>query len=295
MRIAVICLAIALPATAACNPDQVLADDDGVTSGDGGHQGPDANTGNGPCDMTGVWVAEQHTVSSALGADQNTTNWYYYAITQSGDAFTVTDSLNCGFVVDGTTTVTLKDATLEALAGTENAGPNRKGTFKLAGDGQTCDFAFDRTYNLRGANKATYLTDVWNVGDPPKPLSMFPDLPKAPPGMEDWDADGKDGFTLSTGIGDRYAAQRDWNEHSGNVPAHSAEFGGNGVITVLWDSQEGISDQTPVILRTSSTPKGNGWARYARVDDRLTLVTTGDHPKLETCRNVQSLAQQIWP
>lgn len=287
---ALCCLAVA-----ACAPDQVLGDDDSGAHGDAGPTGPDANVGNGPCDMTGVWIAEQHTVSTAIGADQNTTNWYYYAITQTGDRFTVSSSLNCGFVVDGTTTVTLGDATLEALATMETAGPNRGGTFKLAADGQSCDFAFDRIYNLRGANKQMYLTSTWNVGDPPKPLTDFPPLPSAPPGMEDWDADGMDGVTLSTGLGSRYVAQRDWNEHQGDVPTHSAAFGGDGVITVFWDSQEAISAETPPLLRVSSTPKGDGWARYARVDGRLTVVTTGAHPALETCRNVQRLAQQVWP
>jgi len=279
----------------ACAPDMVLGDD-GATMGDaGGSSGPDANVGSGPCDMSGVWIAEQHTVSTAIGADQNTTNWYYYAITQTGDRFTITDGLNCGFVVDGTTTVTLSDATLEALATMETAGPNRGGTFKMAADGQSCDFALDRQYNLRGANKAMYLTNYWNVGDPPKPLTDFPALPTAPPGMEDWDGDNMDGITLSTGLGSRYVSQRDWNEHSGNVPTFSAAFGGDGVITVLWDSQEGVSDQTPPLLRVGSTPKGDGWARYARVDGRLTVVTTGQHPALDTCRNVQQLAQQVWP
>lgn len=288
----VVVLALAL---SACAPDQVLGDDDDTAHGDGGASGPDANTGNGPCDMTGTWIAEQHTLSTAIGADQNATNWFYYSITQSGDRFTIDASYNCGFVVDGTTTVTLSDATTEALATMEAAGPGRGGSFKLSGDGQSCDFALDRMYNLRGANKAMYLTNVWNVGDPPVALTDFPDLPNTPPGMEDWDADTMDGITLSTGLGNRYVSQRDWNEHSGNVPTFSAAFGGEGVINVVWDGQEGISDQTPPLLRTSSTPSGTGWARYARVDGRLMVVTTGQHPALETCRNVQQLAQEVWP
>ena len=62
---------------------------------------------NEACNLTGSWVAEQHVVSTALNTDQNTTTWYYYEIEQTGDTFTMTKVMNCGLVVDGTTTVTL--------------------------------------------------------------------------------------------------------------------------------------------------------------------------------------------
>jgi hypothetical protein len=273
-----------------CAHDRVLGDDD--TGDDAGDDtsGPDANTGDGPCDMSGIWIGEQHTVSTALGADQNATNWYYYAITDTGDRFMVTDQLNCGFVVDGTTTVTLGDATLAALAPQEFAGLGREGTYKPTADDTECEFAFDRMYNVRAANKATYLTDVWQVGDPPVDLSAFPALPPAPPDMEDWDGDGHDGFTLSTGLGERYVAQRDWNEHAGNTPQFAAQFGGPDVVVVTWDGDEAVSDETPPLLRTGSTPSGTGWARYARADGSLTVTTP-----LETCRSVQQIATQMWP
>lgn len=276
-----------------CEQDGI-AGSDGVDSGAAdGPSGPDADVGEQPCDMTGRWIAEQHTVSVALGANQNTTNWFYYEITQDGDRFTATKALSCGFVVDGTTTVTLDDATLRSLAEQEMAGPGRGGTFTLSNDGQSCEFVLDRMYNLRGASKAMYLTSAWSVGDPDKPLSEFPALPTAPPGMEDWDTDSMDGITLRSGLGNRYVAQRDYNEHSGRVPTFAAEFGGQGVIAVVWDSQEGISTQTAPLLRTTATPAGNGWARYARADD-LTVVESGPDAALETCKNVQTLAAMTW-
>jgi hypothetical protein len=291
MRIAIgLCMVLA----GACSSDGVNGSD-GVDAGaDAAMIGPDANVGKNPCDMSGVWIAEQHTVSTALGSDQNTTNWYYYQIMQAGDRFMVVDQLNCGFVVDGTTTVTLDDATLEALAGQEFAGLGRSGTFKASADGQHCDFSFDRMYDVRGADKAMYLTSVWNIGDAAKPLSAFPALPTAPPGMQDWDMDSMDGITLRSGLGNRYVAQRDYNEHVGTVPQFAAQFGGQGVIDVKWDSQEGISTETSALLRVTATPKGDGWARYARADATLTVVKTGAHPALDTCRNVQQLAKSIW-
>jgi hypothetical protein len=276
-----------------CEQDGIAGNDGVDAGGDDGPTGPDADVGDKPCDMTGRWIGEQHTVSVALGANQNTTNWFYYEFTQTGDRFTATKAYNCGFVVDGTTTVTLSDPTLKALAETEMAGPGRGGSFKLSNDGQSCEFVLDRMYNLRGANKAMYLTSAWNVGDPDKPLSQFPALPSAPPGMEDWDADNMDGITLRSGLGNRYVAQRDYNGHSGRVPTFAAMFGGQGVISVVWDSQEGISTQTAPLLRTTATPSGNGWARYARADT-LTVVETGPDAALMTCKNVQQLAMQIW-
>jgi hypothetical protein len=275
-----------------CSSDGVAGNDDVDGGADAKPAGPDANVGAMPCDMTGVWISEQHVTSTALGADQNTTNWYYYKVMQTGDHFAVTDQLNCGFVVDGTTTVTLDDATLEALSTKEFAAVGRTGTFKPSADGQHCDFAFDRIYNLRGADKTMYLAG-WKIGDPPKALSMFPALPTAPPGMQDWDADNMDGITLRSGLGNRYVAQRDYNEHAGTVAQFAAEFGGKGVITVKWDSQEGISQQTPPLLRVSATPKGDGWARYARADSTLKMGT-GAHAALDTCRNVQQLAKSTW-
>jgi hypothetical protein len=241
------------------------------------------------CNMTGVWIAEQHTVSLALGAQQRATIFYYYEIEQTDDRFTIVDAMHCGLVVDGTTTVTIGDETLEALARQEMAGPNRQGTYTQNGD--QCEFTLDRMYNIRGANKEQYLTDHWNVGDPGKELSTFPELPTEPPGMEDWDGDNMDGITLTSALGQRYVSQRDWNQHAGTTGTFAAEFGGEGVIVVEWDNQEGISEQTDPLLRNTASPSGDGWARYARAPN-LEIIPDDD---LQSCRNVQQLIQQTWP
>ncbi len=278
---------------AGCSSDSSPGDDDGGDDGggDGGGTAVDADV-PGPCDMTGVWVAEQHVVSLALSAEQFSTTWYYYEIEQTGDRFTITDGMNCGLVVDGTTTVTIGAATLAALARQEMAGPNRQGTYTQNGD--QCEFSLDRSYNIRGASKAQYLTDHWNIGDPDKELLTFPALPTAPPGMEDWDGDNMDGITLTSQLGSRYVAQRDWNQHHGTTDTFASQFGretGDGVIVVKWDNQEAISDQTDKRLRITAAPSGNGWARYARAP-QLEIIPDDD---LTSCRNVQLLAQQVWP
>jgi hypothetical protein len=293
-------IATAIVALTGCPEDGIRGDDglpgpadaapiDGVPQADADP--------NRPCDMTGAWIAELHTVSnSQLGGDQNTTNWFYFEFTQDGERFTATKTLHCGFLVQGSVTVRLSDATLGALASQEFAGPGRQGTFKVGAAADTCDFSFDRQYNIRGANKARFLTDLWTVGSPAKPLTEFPALPTTTEaGMEDWESDGKPAISLNvTGLisGTRLVAQRDWNEHIGTVPQFSNDWGANdGRLTVRWDSQEAVSPETtPNILEQTATPKGDGWSRFARAEGRLTLGATDT----ATCLAVQVLADQIW-
>lgn len=241
--------------------------------------------------MTGRWIAVQVTLSEALGAEQKTTNWFWMDIEQSGETFTVVDSLNCGFRVTGTTTVTISDDTTEALALRTSSSVGRQGTMRDVGS--ECEFSMNRTYNLRGATRSTFLDDHWTIGDPDKPLDEFPQLPAdMASGMEDWDGDGMDAITFDTGLGPRYAAQRDWNEHAGNVPKNADQFGGDGIVVATWDSQEAISDQTSLLLRSSATPINPGFAHYARVGSALEII---DGDVLETCKNVQRAALEIWP
>ncbi len=285
----------------ACAEDKVIGPEGDIDGGkvidsgliaDGGPP-VDAPPGTPPCSMTGVWIAAQVTFSTALGAQQKAVNWYYHDITQTGDNFTITKSLDCGFRVTGTTTVTLKEPTMEALA-KRSSSVGRKGTFKPSASGNTCDFTLGRAYSLRGANMATFLTSQWMVGDPDKALNTFPALPgNAAAGMEDWDNDGKEGFTLVTGLGERYVAQRDWASYAGPVPQQSLMFGGADLV-VTWDGQETVSQQTAALLRTGSTPTNPGRVYFARVDNELTVVT-GANAELETCKNVQRLALAKFP
>ncbi len=293
---------VCLVAISGCAEDRVVGPEGSV---DGGSEpgapdarpttpGADAGEGGGSaeCNMAGQWVVAQVTFSTALGSTQTSVNWFWHDISQSGDAFTIDDSLNCGFRVTGSTTVTLDDDTLAALAEHNSSSVGRKGTMKLTGDSSACDFSLGRAYNLRGANYATFLSNVWSMGDPDKPLSEFPQLPgNAAAGMEDWDGDGVEGITLSTGFGERYVAQRDYNEHHGIVPKNADEFGGAGVVIVEWDGQEAVSDETPPLLRTGSTPDGDGYAYYKRVDGELEIGATD----LATCKNVQRIALETWP
>jgi hypothetical protein len=107
--------------------------------------------------------------------------------------------------------------------------------------------------------------------------------------MEDWDHDGHEGLTQLTGLGDRYTAELDWHAFAGTVPQRSDQFGGEGVISVDYDSRESVSTETPALLQTSSSPIPPGYGAMARVK-ASDVEATGDHKELQTCKNVQALA-----
>jgi hypothetical protein len=261
------------------------------SSGSGGAQ--DAATDGGgntssPCDLSGTWISQHITHNSALGAEQIATNWNYLVIEQTGDDFTITANFDCGYVVRGTTDVALSDDTLEAMAVQASHGVGTKGTFAATNDGK-CKLDVDRIYVLRGANKPKFLDAVWKIGDAPKSLDDFTLPANADEGMEDWDHDGHEGLTQLTGLGDRYSAEFDWREFHGTVPQDAAQFGGDGVIRVDYDSRESVSAETPALLQASSSPMSPGYGFMAHVGDDE-VAATGDHKELQTCKNVQAKA-----
>lgn len=281
-------------ALAVCAVVLTACGDDGPAAGAGGSAGTSSGSGGGgedggdsgpACDLSGAWLTQHHTTNTALGAPQVSTSWNYHRIEQDGDGFTIVRSFDCGYVVRGTTDVSLSDAALEATARMSSTGSGTLGSFKQTTDGESCDLSFDRIYAIRGANRAMFLDAVWMVGDAPKELGEFPMPTSAADGMEDWDEDGHEGLTQLTGIGDRYTAQIDWHSYEGQVPAHRSQFGGMGVISVDYDLREVVSDETPPLLRTSSSPVPPGYGFMARVAQPL----DEDEP-LELCRSVQGMA-----
>jgi len=194
----------------------------------------------------------------------------------------------CGLVVRGSADVSMADSTTEALAQRTRWG--RQGSFKLNAAGDACEFRLDRSYIIRGADADRFLWDLWQPGDPARPLSEFTLPSDEAGGMEDWDQDGFEGITHLTGLGNRYVAQLDWNEVSGSVPTNSGEFGGVGVLLVDYDSLEVVSSQTPFLLQVTSIVSPPGWANWVRVNPEFVLVENGEHPELETCKNAMALA-----
>jgi hypothetical protein len=249
---------------------------------------PSAPAADSPCDLSGEWIIQHVTRNSALGAVQTATNWHYHRIAQQGDRFTITASVDCGFAVRGTTDASLSDATLEAIAVRSPNATGVAGSFVLSADGQACTLASDRAYSIRGADRARFLESVWKVGDPPKDLSEFALPTGAADGMEDWDADGHEGVTQTTGFGERYGMQIDWNALHGQAPLHATEFGGEGSLALDYDVRESVAAETAVLLQTTGTPMPPGYAFMARVDGEL--EPSAVQGMLQFCKQVQTLA-----
>src|ERR1019366_2602903 len=53
----------------------------------------------GPCDMTGYWMAVQHSVANALSFKEIGVVYYYYDLTQTGTTVKVNHGLHCGLTV----------------------------------------------------------------------------------------------------------------------------------------------------------------------------------------------------
>jgi len=243
------------------------------------------------CDLSGVWVTQHVTTNTALGATQLATNWNYHRIEQDGTRVRIVDSLDCGYVVRGTTDVSLGDAALEAMAVHATNAVGVEGTLEPTGDG--CELAMERIYTIRGANKAEFLDAVWQIGDAPKELDEFQLPANEAEGMEDWDDDGHEAITQLTGFGDRYTAQIDWHAFHGTLLLEDGQLGdvlgGEDVIFAEYDAIDSVSEETLEVLRTSSVPMSPGVGLMLRADD-LEIVTSGEHPELDTCKNVQAMA-----
>ena len=132
---------------------------------DAGQSGGGADAGGAACDLRGTWIDQHSTRNTALGAVQLATNWAYHRIEQDGDRFRIVESLDCGYVVRGSTNVSLADATLEAMARYSTNSVGTEGTFAPTADGEKCELVFDRIYKIRGANKERFL-DAVRAGDP---------------------------------------------------------------------------------------------------------------------------------
>jgi hypothetical protein len=217
---------------------------------------PDGGTATSPdCDLNGRWLLSQHTVATALGQTQASHNWFYYEITQVGDAVTVTKGLHCGYQVN-------KISTFGASVSSQKAWPaflthcsdtGRKGTFKLTGS--TCTFGLDKQYAVRGASLPFYL-------DPSKPLpGKSAQATGGTPGWEDWEPDTKAGITLSvtgTASGELYLVQRDWTQYAGSVPLKTAKF----MVPITWDTEASVLGSTNSIIETKGVPDSNKSLHY---------------------------------
>jgi hypothetical protein len=210
----------------------------GVASGsDGGSSG-----GAPTCDMTGYWIAVQHSVAVSDGFKEIGRVYFYYDLSQNGDTVKVNHGLHCGINVakDPANLLGGGDSVSLPLAGAANLArqdegqaygsvPARTGTMTKTPNGSACQFKFNKYYVVRGATIPYYLDPSHTMSTSmPVAMGCGPNFSNCQtPGSEDWDNDGNPGVTLAvsgTATGNIYAAQRDFSEYNGIVPLGATKF-----------------------------------------------------------------------
>ncbi len=208
------------------------------------------------CDMTGFWIVRQtdFSIDEVVSQVQTSSNFYVFQLSQGGDVFHVERALNCGVKVTGTANADLSEGSVRGLIwlnpqDKDTPAPRlpRQGTFAAAGD--TCSFALDRNYMVRGANPRLLPADFKAKPEldtlPPLPHEDKPDEPTGAnlADATDEDGDGHPGILYrvsGNASGNRSVAQRDWNEYSTSpdapIPARAIEF----VAVSTFDGQENI-------------------------------------------------------
>jgi len=243
----------------------------GGSGGSGGSADPGGSSGQGgtpqpqgaddpECDFTGVWIANQMTVSEALGLWQTSNNWFYLELQQTGSTVVVTKSLDCGIEVLGTATVTLSRKTLEASLLRNPQNGHQATVQKLDGK---CTFETARFWKVRGADEQRFLPNetrdsmdsVAKVAmDKPLPTSRMTD------GAVDTEGDGKLGMAFQlTGVisGVRNSVQRDWSRwftEPGFEIAASRDWASDLIIRADFDNEESILDPTSGLLAATAQP-----------------------------------------
>lgn len=276
--------------------DEVLGDD--MAAFDTGEDDADADTGEeddgtrvfaqgepNDCDMSGRWIAELKTESTALGTLRAIAyNWYYYEIEDNGDDIVVTRGWDCAFEVTNATVVNLLPATRLALAqlnrqdGTINAISDppvevdpRRGVYRPDPDNPgECEFAMERWWWLRGV-ESRFAPPRESYGDfEISDAEEFISLPTtdAPDGEWDIENDGKPGIWLEVTAplsGQRHTVQRDWNQYGPfSIPDGAEDFLG----PADFDNQENAFDASTSLLLLGSVPRTDGHTiRFRRVDE----------------------------
>lgn len=250
------------------------------------------------CDLTGVWIARQITVSEAISVPAYSNNWYYLELTHSGTAVEVTKHFDCGIEVLGAVTVTLPRSALEAQL-THNVQTGRKLT--MVKEGSSCHLESQRFWSIRGADENMYLPegDRSSEMDVRAVAASLP-LPTAdkPAGAIDPDGDGKPGLAFEiTGLisGTRNSVQRDWTRwfsDTGYEIAPSNDWPSDLNIRADFDNEESVLDPREGLLSSGSTPKAGAKhtlrLRFLGRDSSDARVTAIVKPGLvDTCYAIQ--------
>jgi hypothetical protein len=213
------------------------------------------------CDFTGIWIADQITVSQALNLPQSSNQWMYLEFKQSGSAVEVTKHFDCGVEVRGSVTVTMSRATTQALIA-HNVQNGRKAT--LSKDGANCEFAVERFWSVRGADEAHFLPNATrDSNDSIEAVDMLKPLPTMnnTDGAVDTENDGRLGVAYQIAgnfSGTRNAVQRYWTRWYSDaeyaIPA-SDDWTSDLVIRTEFDNEESVLSPKSGLLLSDSMPK----------------------------------------
>lgn len=257
--------------SAAAQPDGAVMQDSGTaaTTGAGaaGGEAVDAGAGisdAGPagatdsdCDLSGIWLAKQITISEALSLPQSSNNWYFLELRQIGDVVEVVRHFDCGIEIRGSLTVVVTRATLASLI-TQNVQTGRKGT--MTKQGATCNFAMSRFWSIRGADTQRFLpVDGRASVQSSDEVAADRPLPSAnqPEGAVDTEGDGKLGVAFEVaGLGVRNSVQRDWTEwftEPGFEITPSSDWT-DLTVRADFDNEEAVIDPPSGLLMSTSMP-----------------------------------------
>ena len=241
------------------------------------------------CDLTGRWLATEHQVVAALGAQEATHTFYYLEIAQTGSQAAVTKGLDCGGNIRGISAVAANSdyqKTWPALL-THDAQTGRKATSVTMSPG--CSVSFEKRYAVIGATVPYY-------EDPSKPLPMTSQQATgSSPGWEDWDQDGNPGYTVNvTGFltGQVYLATRMASAWSGSVPASASTF----KLADKWSTEQallGYSGSSLLTAATTASPDNNASLHFVQFARLSASQATGDDAA--TCAAVRSLTGSLTP
>jgi hypothetical protein len=298
--------------TGAVQVDAMVASDTGSSPADATATVPDAapSADSGPvthtakdpdCDLNGVWIARQITVSIALALEQFANNWYYLEFTQDGEDVVVTKHMDCGCVVRGAldlVRVEIPVATTRALIA-HNSQVGRKGRFSKQADG-TCALQIDKFWSVRGAKEETYVPTPRNSDVTIQQLQAEKPLPTRAmvSATEDWDGDGQPGIAwvvMGVASGTRHSIQRDWTRWfsaSGHQVTAAMDFGDLRV-RAEFANEEVVMAESSASLRELSQADGSAqhsmtmrFLGRTRDDMRARGVIKADD--FDTCMAIQA-------
>lgn len=250
------------------------------------------------CDLTGVWIARQITVSEAIGVEAYCNNWYYLELKQSGTTAEVVKHHDCGIEVLGAVRVVLDRPALEAQL-SHNLQAGRK--LSMRKDGASCELESTRFWSIRGADELRYLPG----GARDSEMSIR-DVATAIPlptsdnseGALDPDGDGKLGLAFQiSGLlsGTRNSVQRDWTRwftESGYEFPAGMDWTNDLTLRADFDNEESVLFASDPLLASGSTPKGSAKhtlrLRFLGRDasDARAAAIVKDNP-VDTCYAIQ--------